>query len=87
MRINPVELSILSIINDDMRKNGFDMSFITNTKISQITGYSVYNIRDCIVKMNKKGILNNLVNHWDSTDKFHNRIIQKGQNYPKIKFD
>lgn len=84
MRINPVDKLILKVITDDMKNNGFEISYLNNSEIAKLTGLSIYRVRDSIVKMNKLNILNNLTNYWDANLKFHNRIIMPGRESLKL---
>jgi DNA-binding Lrp family transcriptional regulator len=83
-KVNPVDKLILKVIQDDMKNNGYEISYLNNAEISKITGLSIYRVRDSIVKMNKLNILNNLTNYWDPNLKFHNRIIMPGRESLKL---
>lgn len=75
MKLNPVELAILEVIENDIKKTGKGFSYLTNNEISKELGISVFSIRDKILKLAEKKAIVKRNDVWDTDKKYHNRII------------
>jgi hypothetical protein len=74
---NPVELKIYNHIIKDMEAKNY--SALTNREISEALNVPANTVRDKVIKMNRKGFLLSLINHWDENNKFFIRKILKGK--------
>lgn len=75
MKLNPVELAILELIEKDIKESGRGFSYLTNNEISKALGISVFSIRDKIIRLADKKAIVKRNDVWDMDKKFHNRII------------
>lgn len=75
MKLNPVELQILKIIENDLLEKNSDYSTLTNNEIANQMNVSVFSVRDKIGNLEKKKAIFRRTDFWDNNGKYHNRII------------
>ena len=78
---NPIEQKILDLIVEDINQSQKGFSYLTNNEIAERIKISVFSVRDKILKLQKTGHIQNVLNYWyeiDGKPAYHNRVIFKG---------
>jgi Mn-dependent DtxR family transcriptional regulator len=75
---NHQDKRIYDYVIKNIEESGKNYSVLTNTEIAQALNLSAFSVRDKVIRLAKRGYLNNLVYHYDENNVFFARKMFKG---------